>query len=681
MNADSKLIAATIRRFALILTLTLCVAAPLPAAAGERLTLGMRDASMAEVMAMLARQYRVNILLGDSVDSAVSFNLYDVTLDDAIRSIANAGGYAVERRQGTYFILPEEQAGKNAGSGFTVVRSFPVQYTDAGELENKLGDYLSDFGNITSVPERGLLVIEDRPDFVYRIGRLLTELDRRPPQVLIEAKILEIKLTDEQSYGIDWTGLFTNSPDGAGDFGTNSITPGNSGNAGFFFNYLEPNLEIALRALEADGRVRNLASPKVVTVVNEEAEVIIGDRRGYAVTTTINQVTTESIEFLESGTILRVTPSIDDTGEILLNIHPEVSVGTVDENGIPSQTTTEVTTQLLVESGASIFIGGLMRNSTTEGRTGVPFLGRIPGLRWLFSTQSRTTLNTETVVIITPRIVNQDAYVAKLNDYANQMYDEERAELIDQSQVVQKHIEDTFRKPPPSDKTRPNETSFEPPTGEVTTQVEPVTEPNTVVEPTADAATANSQESSTSAEISPESLAKIPPAAGAESPPVAGAVETVAASGVIARESDAVPVTPGPEEPVTEETKVDPPIESVADEPDAGEIEQVEAPEPETDSRQAAVVMPRPSAMARYAVNLHSDPKPIQTAKVLSDDSLLYVTEASVGGEKWYRLRLGFFDDEADAKAALAEWIREYPNAWLVRVGEKERASAEDNAL
>jgi len=659
------------RGIVFVLVLALSLGGPVPAAAGERITLGMRDASMAEIMAMLARQHRVNILLGDNVDSEVSFNLYDVTIDDAIRSIASAGGYAVERRQGTYFILPEDQAGKNAGSGFTVVRSFPIQYTDAAELETKLGDYLSDFGNITSVPDRGLLVIEDRPDFVYRIGRLLTELDRRPPQVLIEAKILEITLTDEQSYGIDWTGLFTNSPDGSGDFGTNSVTPGNSGNAGFFFNYLEPNIEIALRALEADGRVRNLASPKVVTVINEEAEVIIGDRRGYAVTTTINQVTTESIEFLESGTILRVTPSIDDTGEILLDIHPEVSVGTVDENGIPSQTTTEVTTKLLVTSGDSIFIGGLMRNSTKEARTGVPILGRVPGLRWLFSTQTRTTLNTETVVIITPRLVEQDEYVAELNDYANRIYDEEHDELIDQSQVAEDHIENTFRKPPPSDKTRPNETEFEPRTGEVTTRVdEPAAEPSSIVLPVGAVTEAvdavepqPAGDADGALEIAPTSLASIPPAAGPETPPVAVALDTTAAepssTGVIARQT-------------------------VADEPESNEpteAEPAELPEPAADSRQAAEVVPRPSALGRYAVNLHSDPKPIASAKAVDDDALLYVTETSVDGEQWYRLRLGFFDSEADAQAALDEWRDAYPQAWLVRVGEKERVTAEDNAL
>ena len=117
-----------------------------------------------------------------------------------------------------------------------------------------------------------------------KIREVINKLDKPTPQVLIEAKILEIKLNDEFSFGVNWNASFTND-DGDGDFGIQGLlTPGNSGNQGFFFNYLEPRIQAQLRALEADGRVRNLASPKVVTLVNEEAEVIIGDRRGYRVT-------------------------------------------------------------------------------------------------------------------------------------------------------------------------------------------------------------------------------------------------------------------------------------------------------------------------------------------------------------------------------------------------------------
>ena len=89
----------------------------------------------------------------------------------------------------------------------------------------------------------------------------------------------------------------------------------------------------------------------------------------------------------------------------MMDIHPEVSTGVVDANGIPSQTTTEVTTRLLVGSGQTVFIGGLIKQTQTESRKGVPVLGRIPGIGLLFSSREVTSASTETVVVITPRVI------------------------------------------------------------------------------------------------------------------------------------------------------------------------------------------------------------------------------------------------------------------------------------
>jgi type II secretory pathway component GspD/PulD (secretin) len=134
--------------------------------------------------------------------------------------------------------------------------------------------------------------------------------------------------------------------------------------------------------------------------------VIIGDRRGYSVTTTINQVTTESIEFLESGVILKVIPLVDDEGFVMMDIHPEVSTGVIDPlTGIPSQATTEVSTRMIVPDGQTIFVGGLIKHRIDESKSGIPIISRVPGIGRIFSNRKQTTTNTETVVLITPTIV------------------------------------------------------------------------------------------------------------------------------------------------------------------------------------------------------------------------------------------------------------------------------------
>ena len=142
-------------------------------------------------------------------------------------------------------------------------------------------------------------------------------------------------------------------------------------------------------------------------------------------TTTINQVTTESIEFLESGVILRVTPTVDASGGVMMSVHPEVSTGSVDTNGIPSQVTTEVTTRLLVPSDRTVFIGGLIKHAVTQTRRGVPVLGDAPGVGLLFANRRQTQTNTETIVLITPRVVDNydDEWNAQYVDHTRQFED------------------------------------------------------------------------------------------------------------------------------------------------------------------------------------------------------------------------------------------------------------------
>jgi type II secretory pathway component GspD/PulD (secretin) len=164
------------------------------------------------------------------------------------------------------------------------------------------------------------------------------------------------------------------------------------------------NVDLYLNALSNKGRVRTLATPKLLTLENQEASTNIGDKIGYKVTTTINNVTSETIEFLETGVILRVTPSVDTDGRIALRVRPEVSSGSL-LGGIPSKKTTEVNTQLVAENGQAILIGGLIKSSAGLRRTGVPILGEVPGLGKLFSNEETTGSLTETVVLITPRIV------------------------------------------------------------------------------------------------------------------------------------------------------------------------------------------------------------------------------------------------------------------------------------
>lgn len=417
----SKVIHPTTAHYVVRTFLVLCLLVLSPAQTWSdehRISMTMKDAELADVMDMISREQRVNIFVSTDSNEEVSFSLYDMTLPDAIRAIANAAGLAVEHYDGNYFIIDRDEAGKYAPDALTQVRSFELQYVLVDEMQSLLDPYLSEYGEITVFSEKNIFLIEDTPEFLRRTAELVRQIDKQPTQILIEAKILEVTLTDEDSSGLDWTRIF-NSDGGSGEFGGQGLN--NPTSAGLFFNYTNDNITLALDALTSQGRVRTLSSPKLLAVEDQESSVIVGDRRGYSVITTINQVTTESIEFLESGVILRVTPSVDANGKVLMDIHPEVSTGVIDPlTGIPSQSTTEVTTRMIVPDGQTIFVGGLIKHRVEESKRGIPIVSRIPGLGRLFSSRENNKTNTETIVLITPTILDDNT----------KLVDEETIEII-----------------------------------------------------------------------------------------------------------------------------------------------------------------------------------------------------------------------------------------------------------
>ena len=360
-----------------------------------------RDTPIAELFEMIARRERINIVLGKGVTGNVAVSLYNMTPREAIYAIAEAGGFQVLARANGYVIVsPAQAAAEPVPAGQMELRTLKVQYSEPALVAEILGKHVSRGGKITVLPQRQMIVVEDTHEGMARIVALLRELDVQPRQIMIEAKILEITLDDSETFGIDWTKVF--SADGVNTIGTSGLAQ--RAGTGLIFNFVNKNVSAYLSALSNKGRVRTLATPKLLALENQEATTNIGDKLGYRLTTTINNVTSESIQFLETGVILRVTPSVDSDGRIVLRVRPEVSSGTVLD-GIPSKKTTEVSTQMVAEDGQAILIAGLIKASDGKRRIGIPLLSDVPGIGKLFSSNETTGAATETIVMITPRIV------------------------------------------------------------------------------------------------------------------------------------------------------------------------------------------------------------------------------------------------------------------------------------
>ena len=186
-------------------------AEPAPAARAapseERVNLNFRATPIEQVFDMLSRKERVNIILSKGVTGTVTVNLYNVTVKEAIFSVAQAAGYWVEVRDGDYIILGKETSLDYPGAN-TQIKTFKVQYSDTKQVADILSKYVSRYGKVTPLVGRNLIVVEDLPGFAERVAKLLEEIDLQPKQVMIEAKILEISL-DEKTityHAIQWKG-------------------------------------------------------------------------------------------------------------------------------------------------------------------------------------------------------------------------------------------------------------------------------------------------------------------------------------------------------------------------------------------------------------------------------------------------------------------------------------------
>lgn len=372
---------------------------PLVLATPATMSYTFRDTPISELFNMISRSARVNIMLGRGVSGNISINLYDMTVRQAIEAIALAGGYTVSERANG-FLVEDPKTAPTEGLAGLQVRALKVRYTNVTKVGEILARQLGPLGTVTVLDQTKTVVIESDEAGLARATKTLREIDHAPQQILIEAKILEITLDQNENFGVDWTRVFN------GDGPDVVATSGFATRAGprFFLNLVNRNVEAYLSALSDKGRVHTLATPRLLALEDQEATTNVGDQLGYRLTTTINNVTTESIEFLNTGVILRVTPSVDADGRIMLKVRPEVSSGSVSA-GIPSKKTTEVNTQLVANDGQPVLIGGLIKRSATYRRLGVPLLSDIPVIGGIFSSTDDGGSATETIVVITPRIV------------------------------------------------------------------------------------------------------------------------------------------------------------------------------------------------------------------------------------------------------------------------------------
>jgi len=255
--------------------------------------------------------------------------------------------------------------------------------------------------------------------------------------VQIEMRILEVDLTGDLQFGVQWylQGLADSTPNANGI--ATSIYPGahrqialgsggnQYGGEPFFYSFLSSNgkFQVAIRALETNGNTKTLSAPSLVVLNNQVAHIQVGDQvpiNQTSIVTGLNTTgsTASSVSYLPTGVILDVQPRVNPGGLVYLNVQQQVSNTTGNPNAQGNFTIQQraVGTQIAVQSGQTVLLGGLIQQNESVNDTGIPGLNRIPVLGRLFGTTEHKRDRTELIVLITPRVITSSEEAKQVTD-------------------------------------------------------------------------------------------------------------------------------------------------------------------------------------------------------------------------------------------------------------------------
>jgi len=412
----------------------------------------MRDADLRGVLELLSRQSRINIIATKEVTGKVAaVDLYNVTFEEALAAVVKATGFTYYKDADTIFVCTtKEYETRMKTMRQAEVRTFFLSYVTATDAKALITPLLSSEGTAvispasavgigTSSSETGgnsyaaedVLVVKDFQENLEKVEQVIKQIDIRPQQILIEATILRVTLDENNALGIDFNvlsgvnftdlesttdslqDLTTGEDLNAADLRGNKATFRTDFNAGvdpggLTIGFVANKVAFFVRALESVTDTTVLANPKLLIINKQRGEVMVGSKDGYLTTTITETTATQTVEFLETGTSLIVRPFIARDGYIRLELHPEDSSGQVEQVGtsaLPSETTTEMTSNVLIRDGHTIVIGGLFREQTVAARSQVPLVGNIPYLGALFRQTGDETDREEVIIIITPHII------------------------------------------------------------------------------------------------------------------------------------------------------------------------------------------------------------------------------------------------------------------------------------
>jgi len=429
---------------------------------GEKLSLNFQNVEVRAVLNVIADFTDLNIITSDTVAGNITLRLKDVPWDQALEIILQTRGLDSRRNGNVIWIAPRDELATREKLALeaqqqisdleqTRTETFAMSYQKAADVQKLLSDptqrILSKRGSAVVDARTNTLFVQDTPSRLEEVRKLLAKIDVAVRQVMIEARIVEADETFSRNLGVklgylDNKGLSGGSPGvplpggnkglisgnylGSGEqLGQASVTGGSfipntqfvqlpaNGLNGFpagtlslsiFSQTMQRFLFLELSALEADGKGKIISSPRVLTADQVEALIEQGTEIPYQAATSSGAT---AVSFRKASLALKVKPQITPDGNISMSLDVNKDAPGAATPGGVAINTKHVKTEVLVENGGTVVIGGIYEQNDRTDITKVPLLGDLPLIGWMFKTSSVSTGKTELLVFITPRIVNE----------------------------------------------------------------------------------------------------------------------------------------------------------------------------------------------------------------------------------------------------------------------------------
>lgn len=407
---------------------------------GERLSLNVQDMDIRAVLTTLAEFTGLNLIASEGVTGRITLNLNQVPWDQALASILHSRGLASREHGNVILIAPMGELAEHESQEIAarshhetlspIVNEFiEIKYARAEDLAQLLrGDdglgILSERGRVSVDPRTNALIVRDTAEQVRSIKLTLARFDVPVRQVQIEARIVIARDTASRELGVNWgassTRGFQELPDGTqgprninprglnrarGGLSVDLGAPSGAG-AGFSFGYLSGDilLDLELRALESEGKSQTISQPRVITANQRTAIIRQGEERAFQ---SVDVQGNPDTQFKEAELSLEVTPQITPDNRIIMDL--VIKNDSFRESGFggePPIDTNQIETQVLVDNGQTVVLGGILTTEQLSQMAKTPLLGDIPWLGQLFRYTEESNEKVELLVFITPRLLD-----------------------------------------------------------------------------------------------------------------------------------------------------------------------------------------------------------------------------------------------------------------------------------